>query len=63
MLTEEQVDIMKQIAEYVIDGGAISAQELNAVNTDLWRRGVMSLTAPGLDNEMLTMAKFLLRTA
>lgn len=63
VLTEEQVDIMKQIAEYVIDGGAISAPELNAVNTDLWRRGVMSLTAPGLDNEMLTMAKFLLRTA
>ena len=63
ILTEDQVDIMKQIAEYVINDGAISAPELNAVNTDLWRRGVMSFTAPVLDNEMQTMAKFILRTA
>jgi type I restriction enzyme R subunit len=63
VLTEDQVDIMRQIAEYVINEGAISAPELNSVNTDLWRRGVMSLTAPGLESEMLTMAKFLLRTA
>lgn len=63
VLTEDQVDIMKQIAEYVINDGAITALELNAVNTDLWRRGVVSFTAPVLDSEMLTMAKFLLRTA
>ncbi len=63
VLTEDQVDIMRQIAEYVINGGAISAPELNSVNTDLWRRGVVSFTAPVLDSEMLTMAKFLLRTA
>lgn len=63
VLTEDQVDIMKQIAEYVINDGAISAPELNAINTDLWRRGVISLTAPVLNIEMLTMAKFLLRTA
>lgn len=63
ILTEDQVDIMKQIAEYVINDGAISAPELNSINTDLWRRGVISLTAPVLNNEMITMAKFLLRTA
>ena len=63
VLTEDQVDIMKQIAEYVINDGAITAPELNSVNTDLWRRGVVSFTAPVLDSEMLTMAKFLLRTA
>ena len=63
VLTEDQVDIMRQIAEYVINDGAISAPELNSVNTDLWRRGVVSFTAPVLDSEMLTMAKFLLRTA
>ena len=63
VLTEDQVDIMKQIAEYVINDGAISAPELNSINTDLWRRGVISLTAPVLNNEMITMAKFLLRTA
>ena len=63
VLTEDQVDIMRQIAEYVINDGAISAPELNSVNTDLWRRGVVRFTAPVLDSEMLTMAKFLLRTA
>lgn len=63
VLTEEQTDIMRQIAEYIINDGAITANELNSVNTDLWRRGVVSLTAPVLDNEMQTMAKFLLRTA
>ena len=63
ILTEDQVDIMKQIAEYVINDGAISAPELNSVNTDLWRRGVISFTAPVLDYEMQTMAKFILRTA
>ena len=63
VLTEDQVDIMKQIAEYVINDGAISAPELNSINTDLWRRGVISLTPSVLNNEMLTMAKFLLRTA
>ncbi|OQA21637.1 MAG: type I restriction enzyme EcoKI subunit R [Firmicutes bacterium ADurb.Bin354] len=63
VLTEEQVDIMKSIAEYVINDGAISAPELNSVNTDLWRRGVVSFTAPVLDTEMQIMAKFLLRTA
>ena len=63
VLTEDQVDIMKSIAEYVINDGAISAQELNSVNTDLWRRGVVSFTAPVLDTEMQIMAKFILRTA
>ena len=63
ILTDDQVDIMKQIAEYVINEGAISAPELNSVDTDLWRRGVMSFTAPVLDSEILTMAKFILRTA
>ena len=63
VLTEDQVDIMRQIAEYVINDGAITAPELNSVNTDLWRRGVVSFTAPVLDSEMLTMAKFILRTA
>lgn len=63
VLTEEQVEIMKSIAEYVINDGAISAPELNSVNTDLWRRGVVSFTAPVLDTEMQIMAKFLLRTA
>ncbi len=63
ILTEDQVEIMRQIAQYVINDGAISALELNSVNADLWRKGVVSLTAPVLDTEMQTLAKFMLRTA
>ena len=63
ILTDDQVEIMRQIAEYVINDGAISALELNSVNADLWRKGVISLTAPVLDSEMQTLAKFILRTA
>ena len=63
ILTNDQVEIMKQIADYIINDGAISAMELNAVNTDLWRKGVVSFTAPTLDNEMKVLAKFILRTA
>ncbi len=33
---------MKLIAEYILNEGAISIAELNAVDTDLWRKGVMS---------------------
>lgn len=63
ILTEDQVEIMRQIAEYVINEGAISALELNSVNADLWRKGVISMTAPVLDAEMQTLAKFMLKTA
>jgi len=63
ILTDEQVEIMKQVAEYVINDGAITAVELNTVNTDLWRKGVISMTAPVFDNEMQTLARFILRTA
>ena len=35
MLTDDQKDIMKQIADYVINDGYISARELNEFDTDL----------------------------
>lgn len=63
VLTEDQKDIMRQIAEFVINDGAISMMELNEVDTDLWRKGVISLTAPILEEEMQLMARFLLKTA
>ena len=63
VLTDEQTEIMRQIAAYVINDGAISVTELNEIDTDLWRRGVISLTAPVLAEEMQTMARLLLRTA
>ena len=63
ILTEDQQEIMRQIAAYVINDGAISVMELNEIDTDLWRRGVISLTAPALAEEMQTMARFLLKAA
>ena len=63
MLTGDQVEIMRQIAEYIINDGAITAIELNSVNTDLGRSGIQSLTAPVLDSEMQTLARFMLRVA
>ena len=54
---------MRQIAEFVINDGAISVMELNEIDTDLWRKGVISFTAPVLAEEMQTMSKFLLKAA
>ena len=63
ILTDEQVEVMRQIAQYVINDGAISALELNSVNADLWRKGVTIFPAPMLEIEMQTLARFLLRVA
>ena len=63
VLTEEQKEIMKLIAEYILNEGAISIAELNVVDTDLWRKGVMSFGIPSLSNEMQTLSKFILKVA
>ncbi|MBO7410862.1 MAG: DEAD/DEAH box helicase family protein [Ottowia sp.] len=62
-LTGEQQGIMRQIAEFVVSNGAMSAPELNEFAPDIWRSGVNSLTAPVLAEEMQTMARFLLKAA
>ena len=61
-LTDDQVKIMHEIADYIIKEGAISAIELNGIDTDLWRIGVQSFPNM-LDSEMQTLARFLLRAA
>lgn len=63
LLNEEQLEIMKQIAEFVINDGAISLKELNEIDTDLWRKGVTSFGANLLAEEMLVLSKFLLKVA
>ena len=54
---------MRQIAEFVINDGAINVMDLNEIDTDLWRRGVISFTAPVLAEEMMAMSRILLRAA
>ena len=63
ILTDDQAEIMRQIAAYVVNDGALSVAELNEIDTDLWRRGVLGLTSPVLAEEMQSMARFLLKTA
>lgn len=62
-LTDDQKDIMKQIADYIINDGAINVAELNEIDTDLWRKAVKSFGVPALQSEMLTLSKFLLKVA
>lgn len=62
-LTDDQKEIMKQIADYIIEEGAISIKELNAFDTDLWRKGIKNFGAPVLSKEIITLAKFILKAA
>ena len=62
-LTDDQKEIMKQIADYIIEEGAISIKELNAFDTDLWRKGIKTFGAPVLSEEIITLAKFILKAA
>lgn len=62
-LTEDQREIMRQIAEFVINGGAISVMELNEIDTDLWRRGIKAFGPKDLSAEIYTLSSFLLRAA
>lgn len=62
-LTPEQQEIMKQIADYIINDGYINSMELNAVNTDLWRKAIISFGASSLMSEMIELSKFILKAA
>ena len=63
-LTDDQKDIMKQIADYVINEGYINAGELNEFDTDLWRKAIKSFgDAKVLNAEIETLSRFLLRVA
>lgn len=62
-LTEDQKDIMKHIADYVINDGYISINELNEIDTDLWRKAIKTFGAPSFKTELFTLSKFLLKAA
>jgi len=63
MLTNDQQEIMKQIADYIINEGAISVKELNSIDTDLWRKAITSFGSDALTSEINELSKFILRTA
>lgn len=61
-IIEEQKDIMQQIADYIINDGAISVMELNETDTELWKKAVKSF-GKILENEIQTLSKFILKVA
>ena len=63
ILTEEQKDIMHQIAEYIINDGAITVMELNETDTELWKKAVKSFGGKTLASEIQTLSKFILKVA
>ena len=63
VLSAEQQELMRQIAEFVINDGALSVMELNEVDTDLWRRGVNLFGPKALTEEMNALASILLKAA
>lgn len=62
-LSSEQQEIMKQIADYIIEQGTISVGEINSVDPDLWRKAVISFGAPALAAEIIELSKFILKAA
>ena len=62
-LSDDQREIMKQIADYVINDGAISVIELNTIDTDLWRKGVRNFGADELETEIQALSRLLLKVA
>lgn len=62
-LTDEQKDIMRQIAEYIVNDGAIGLIELNTYDAELWKKGVNSFGPPTLKQEIQTLSKFILKVA
>ena len=62
-LTDEQKNIMRQIAEFVVSEGAVTLSELNDYFPDLWRKGITSFGAQTLNQEMQTLSKFILKAA
>ena len=62
-LTDEQRDIMRQIADFIVGEGALSLTELNTHYPDLWRQGITSFGVKSLNQEMQALSKFILKVA
>lgn len=63
VLTENQKNIMQQIAEYIINDGAISVMELNETDTELWKQAVRNFGGATLASEIQTLSKYILKVA
>lgn len=55
----EQVEIVQQIAEYIVQNGCITNIELNKAKHDLFVKAIPIFGADKLNNEMQTISKYL----
>lgn len=62
-LSGEQKNIMRQIAEYIVQDGAFTIQELNEFEPDLWKKAIVAFGAKTLAAEMQKLSKFILKAA
>lgn len=63
-LTPEQTEVMRQIAEFIINDGAISSYDLNEIDADLWRKGIRVFgQVPRFEEEITALSRFLLKAA
>jgi len=62
-LTDQQIKIMRKIAEYIVEEGAINSLELNSIDTDLWRNGVSAFGPAVFASEMKMLSKFIIGAA
>ncbi len=57
--TPEQVEIVRQIAEYIVQNGCVTNIELNKAKHDLFVKAIQIFEADKLNNEMQTISKYL----
>lgn len=63
-LTPEQTEVMRQIAEFIINDGAISSYDLNEIDADLWKKGIRVFgQVPRFEEEITALSRFLLKAA
>lgn len=62
-LNEKQKNIMKQIAEYIVQDGSFTVQELNEFEPDLWKTAIIAFGAKTLAVEIQQLSKFILKAA
>ena len=62
-LSDAQIDIMRQIAEYVVSEGSFTITELNGFDTELWKKGITVFGVRDLESEIQTLSRFILKVA
>lgn len=62
-LSDAQIEIMRKIADYIVEEGSITAMELNSIDTDLWRNGVTLFGPQVFASEMQMLSKYIVGVA